>query len=109
MNELLEAIKDLCEERGIDSNVIIEAQYLGLPICASKIKPHFESVHDYYHKYFFSPIETDECVLKLTEIISDVKKGNTSDKTFEIKQYMGQRFSIDGMAKNLVSIYHSIR
>lgn len=88
------------------ANVIIEAQYLELPICASRIKPHFESVHNYYHKYFFSPIDNKECVLKLTEIINDIQEGKTGNKTSEIKQNMNERFSINQMAKNLISIYH---
>jgi|SRR5690554_1809212 len=90
------------------ANVIIEAQYLGLPICASKIKPHFESVHSYYHKYFFSSVDNEECVLKLTGIINDIQKGNIANKTFEIKQHMNERFSINQMAKNLCDIYKKL-
>ena len=44
MNDLLEAIKDLCEERGIDSNVIIEA--LEAALVAAYKKNYYKGKND---------------------------------------------------------------
>lgn len=88
------------------ANVMIEAQYVEVPICASGIKPHFESVHIDYHKYFFSPVDHLDCTSKLQKVIEDIKTGSCAD-TMKIKQYIASRFSIDQMAKNLASIYLS--
>lgn len=88
------------------ANVLIEAQYVEVPICASGIKPHFESVHVDYHKYFFSPVDSSDCTLKLQKVIGDIKTGSCAD-TMKIKQYIASRFSIEQMAKNLGAIYHS--
>ena len=44
MNELFEAIKDLCEERGIDENVIMEA--LEAALVAAYKKNYYKGKND---------------------------------------------------------------
>lgn len=87
------------------ANVLMEAQYLRVPVCASKIKPHYESVHKVYHKYFFDPKNESECVEKLLEIMGDIKGDIIKEELEEIKGSMEEHFSIEQMATNLASIY----
>lgn len=91
------------------ANVLIEAQYLKLPVCASGINSHFESVHTTYHKYFFNPTNESECLNKLQEIILDIKLGKIEKDLSNIKDNMLNNFSIDRMALNLSKIYKSIK
>lgn len=91
------------------ANVLIEAQYLEVPILASKIRPHFESVHSFYHEYFFSPTDGSDCVNELGKMIALVKEGAFHKESKNIKEYIESRFSIDEMANNLASIYNSYK
>lgn len=91
------------------ANVLMEAQYLMVPVCASRIRPHFESVDEAYHKYFFHPSDHDECLQKLQEIIKDIKEGVIMKDLKNISVKMEEHFSIDQMAKSLSSIYKSFR
>lgn len=90
------------------ANVMIEAQYSMLPICASAINPHFESVHSRYHKFFFDPYNVEDCSLKLQEMIGKSQAGVFNKDLKIIKEHMELNFSIERMAVDLAAIYKSV-
>lgn len=82
-------------------NVLIEAQYVNLPIAASNIAPHFEASSHVYHSYFFDPNNVDSGVDKVLQLL----KEENSAKIATAKKF-SKDFSIQEMAKNLISIYN---
>lgn len=87
------------------ANVLMEAQYLGLSICASRIKPHYESVYHIYHDYFFNPEDIEESVASLKKMILRTKKDDFKETKVKAKDFVVQNFSIEKMAKKLIEIY----
>lgn len=88
------------------ANVIIEAQYCNLPICASNIKPHYESTHVNYHKYMFDPNDKDESIKKMKQIIIDVKTDLIKENLNQVKDDIQSNFSIEKMSSNLAKVYN---
>jgi|SRR5690625_481752 len=89
------------------ANVIIEAQYCNLPICASSIKPHYESVHVKYHKYMYDPNDKTESVNKMKQIINDINAGVIKEDLDQINKDISSNFSIENMSSNLAKVYNS--
>ncbi|REG98243.1 glycosyltransferase [Flavobacterium aquicola] len=85
-------------------NVLIEAQYMKLPICASGIAPHYEAAYKGYQKFFFDPSNESEALNKLQNLIL---KLNSGDLNFEIEEAyeFAKQFSIEKMAENLVNLF----
>lgn len=88
------------------ANVIIEAQYCNLPICASNIMPHYESTHVNYHKYMFDPNDKDESIKKMKQIIIDVKTDLIKEDLNQVKNDIQSNFSIEKMSSNLAKVYN---
>lgn len=87
------------------ANVLIEAQYKELPICVSDIPSLYESGYKGYHKYYFNPIEKEQAVEQLEEIIKDIKIGNLDKTKEDAKKFVTDNFSIKSMVKNLLKVY----
>jgi glycosyltransferase EpsF len=88
-------------------NVLIEAQYLGLPIVASNILPHHESVYENYHPFLFSPTDINDCVEKITNLIELVKNGKI-DNTVNKAYSFAKKFTIEQMVMNFLCEYKKI-
>src|SRR5690554_1108845 len=84
-------------------NVLIEAQYANLPIAAADIEPHYESVYEGYHSYFYSP-NNEEAAIKNINILL------TQDNAALIKEakVFSESFSIENMSNNLIKTFHSL-
>lgn len=89
------------------ANVLIEAQFMELPICASDIKPHYESVYSPYHPYFLNPVEKDQAVRSLRKIIEEIQQNSFASITHEAKDFVIDNFSIQKMSHKLVELYRS--
>lgn len=88
-------------------NVLIEAQYMGLPIIASNILPHYESVFENYHPFLFSPIDTDDCIEKVKNLIELIQHGEIT-KTVNRATSFAEKFTIEHMVMNFVDVYKNI-
>jgi len=82
-------------------NVLIEAQYANLPVAASDIAPHYEASFEAYHKYFYSPNNTEQAKDNIEKLLSQ-------DNTELIKEakIFSEAFSIQRMANNLMDIFN---
>lgn len=88
-------------------NVLIEAQYAKLPIWISCIKPHYEASFSAYHKYMFNPLNVEDGLAKLSDLIEDYKSGNLSEIQ-ESAFSFAENFSVENMSNNLLSIYQEV-
>ena len=86
-------------------NVLIEAQYLKLPIICSNIEPHKEAVCSVYHKYFFEPTNVIDALDKLNKLLEDINI-NDFEKNIELAYCFSENFSIENMVNNLYNIYN---
>ena len=86
-------------------NVLIEAQYFEVPICASGIPPHYESVFEDYHSFFFNPQSIDEAVGSLKNMEQLIKKGAFEDVKQTAKEFVITNFAIETMATKLAELY----
>ncbi|RYJ45589.1 Glycosyltransferase [Flavobacterium beibuense] len=85
-------------------NVLIEAQYMKIPVCASQITPHYEAVYKGYHKYFFDPKDLNDAFIKTNKLIEDYDKcslGTMIDKAC----YFSANFSVENMVNEIVLKY----
>ncbi|MDR1417610.1 MAG: glycosyltransferase [Endomicrobium sp.] len=87
------------------ANVLIEAQYKKLPICASDIPPIYESGYKGYHQYYFDFHDKKVAVENLNKIIEDIKKGYLKNTIIEAKKYAITNFSIQSMVQSLLKLY----
>ncbi|MCD8101929.1 MAG: glycosyltransferase [Alistipes sp.] len=83
-------------------NVLIEAQYMGVPVCASNIGPHIEASSPMYHSIFFDPQDRNDAVEKMKIILSN---GPQEDKIEDAKKF-AESFSINNMVEGLTGLYH---
>lgn len=84
-------------------NVLVEAQLAGLPVVASDIPPHRESVAPCHHEYLFPLPNYDQAAeYVLQQIHCD------SDQISAAKNYAAENFSIERMADTLVRTYQEI-
>jgi glycosyltransferase EpsF len=89
-------------------NVLIEAQYMKLPIVASGIPPHYEAVFSGYHNLFFNPdaiLAAVKQLKKSIELIDSNQMDDNIQNAFEFAKY----FSIENMTKNLIMIYNKTK
>ncbi|MCH7401708.1 glycosyltransferase [Belliella kenyensis] len=85
-------------------NVLIEAQYFKLPICASNIKPHYEAVYEGYYPYFFDPNDIDEATNKLNKLLMIGKNNEHLNSAF----LYSKEFSINNMVENLINLFNTV-
>lgn len=88
-------------------NVLIEAQYAKLPIWVSDIKPHYEATYEGYYKYMFNPLNVDDGVNKLNQLLKDYKSGELLGIDNEAFSFV-ENFSIENMGNNLLNLYIKI-
>ncbi|WP_316742783.1 glycosyltransferase family 4 protein [Pedobacter antarcticus] len=87
-------------------NVLLEAQYMNLPICASDIPPHYESTFDYYHKFFFDPKNELDARDKIKKLILESDLDKQKETLNKAKMFAINNFSIQTMAGKLAEVYH---
>jgi glycosyltransferase involved in cell wall biosynthesis len=88
-------------------NVIVEAQYLNLPVCCSNIKPLLESSYNGYHKFVFNPFQISdavESILKMEENMCKIKEIIVP----KAHNYVTSHFSIQNMVNDLTTMYRSL-
>jgi len=90
-------------------NVIIEAQYMNIPVCGSDILPLNESIYPDYKKYRFNPYNIEEAALKLKEIINDNNSGKLEKSKLEAANFVKKNFAIENMANRLIELYTEIQ
>ena len=90
-------------------NVIIEAQYMNIPVCGSDILPLNESIYPDYNKYRFNPHNIEEATLKLKEIINDNNSGKLEKSKLEAANFVKRNFAIENMANRLIELYTEIQ
>ena len=90
-------------------NVIIEAQYMNIPVCGSDILPLNESIYPDYNKYRFNPYKIEEATLKLNEIINDNNSGKLEKSKIEASNFVKRNFAIETMAKKLADLYSDLQ
>lgn len=83
-------------------NVLIEAQYAGVAVAASDIKPHHEATYFDYKLFFFSPFDVDEAVSKVT-MLMNFDLPSVKEKAYDF----AAEFSIKNMVDNLLSLYNN--
>lgn len=85
-------------------NVLIEAQYVGLPVAASVIPPHFEATAPGYHKFLYDPLDVNDATNKITDLL---KQADIENEIAEGKLY-AKNFSVNNMVNNLMDIYRTV-
>lgn len=88
-------------------NVLIEAQYTKIAICASDIAPHYEAAFEKYYTYFFNPTDTNNAVLNLTNCIASLEKTSHNDTLIKGYEFSNE-FSVSNMATKLSKLYKSL-
>lgn len=88
------------------ANVLMEAEYKGIPICVADIAPLYESGYKGYHKYYFNPTDKDAAIQNLWSIITDIKKGDLESTIKQAKEYVITTFSIQSMVSQLIKLYN---
>jgi glycosyltransferase involved in cell wall biosynthesis len=87
------------------ANVLIEAQYKNIPICVSNLPSLQESGYIGYHKYYFNPYDKEMALVKLKEIINDIKDQNLNATKARANEFVIDNFTIQSMVANLMKIY----
>ena len=90
-------------------NVIIEAQYMNIPVCGSDILPLNESIYPDYNKYRFNPYNIEQATLKLKKIINDNNSGKLEKSKLEAANFAKRNFAIENMANRLIELYTEIQ
>ena len=90
-------------------NVIIEAQYMNIPVCGSDILPLNESIYQDYNKYRFNPYDIEEAALKLKEIINENNSGKLERSKLEAVNFVKRNFAIEKMANRLIELYTDVQ
>src|SRR5690606_14111364 len=81
-------------------NVLIEAQYLNLPVAASAIAPHYEATEKGYHRFLYNPTNVNEAIEKIEALLE-----TDLDDQKEKARIFAKRFSVENMVNNLMQIY----
>ncbi|CAL1519261.1 glycosyltransferase [Chitinophaga sp. MM2321] len=90
-------------------NVLIEAQYMKVPVCASGLQPHHEATHAYYHQFFFDPYDVNDGADKLRRMIKTIRSEEINDAVIgDAQQFVLDNFTIERMAGNLATVYKAI-
>jgi glycosyltransferase EpsF len=89
-------------------NVLIESQAAGLPIVASDIPPHRESVAPCQHRFLFPP---EECDLAVRHVFTqlDASRRGTNGWVADSRRWARQFFSIERFASDLLKLYRDVR
>lgn len=82
-------------------NVLIEAQYAGLAIAASSIKPHYEATHESYHRFLFDPNNVEDAERKINKLL-DSDLLDVKNEAYKFASL----FSIENMVDNLITLYN---
>ena len=90
-------------------NVIIEAQFMGLPVCGSNIPPLQESIFNDYKKYCFDPKNTIEARNNLKKILDDNSDGVLKQSILNARSHMVDNFSVKRMADELANLYSLLK
>lgn len=85
-------------------NVLIEAQYCNLPIIASDIDPHYESVYKLYWTLFFDPNDESEFLKKFDLFLKNQDIGLYESVKKEAKTF-ASLYSIENMIDQIAAIY----
>src|SRR5690606_10279879 len=82
-------------------NVLIEAQYVNLPVAASAIAPHYEATEKGYHEFLYDPVDVKDAVEKIGGLLDypDLENQKQRGRVF------AEEFSIQNMVNNLMGIY----
>ncbi|WP_348823532.1 glycosyltransferase [Flavobacterium aestuarii] len=86
-------------------NVLIEAQYMRLPIVASDITPHYEAVNCVYHDYFFDLKTKSDALSKIKKMINEFETKELLEKK-EIAYQFAKNFSVESMVNDIVMLYN---
>ena len=86
-------------------NVIIEAQYMNIPVCGSNIPSLNESIYEDYHQYRFDPHNIQEATKSLTKILKDYKSKKLEQSRIRAADFVKKNFSIELMEIQLADLY----
>lgn len=86
-------------------NVVLEAQYFGIPVIASKIPALMESSFIDYQKYFFDPTDENEAAQNIKKILNDLKSHQLEDTIKKAKKHTEENFAVENMMQELSNIY----
>lgn len=89
-------------------NVIIEAQYKHLPVFVSGIPPHYESTYQYYQKFFFSPVNSNEASEKMAAMIDEIMEPEKLSIVKAEAFNFAEQFSIEAMINNMIILFKSV-
>jgi len=89
-------------------NVLIESQYCKVPVCASSIKAHYESVHPKFQHYFFSPTSKEDAIKKVLNLIENLDSPEMLINIEESYSF-AKVFSIENMTFSLIKIYNDLK
>ena len=90
-------------------NVIIEAQYMNIPVCGSNIPPLDESIYKDYHQYRFDPYNIQEATKCLSNILKDYKSKKLEQSRIRAADFVKENFSIEFMAKQISDLYSDFK
>lgn len=91
------------------ANVLVEAQYMKVPICASNLPAFEESVYPAYHKYFFDPRNHQDAIDSFKRLKFDIDNGNLKETIENARKYTIDNFEVTGMADSLLSLYKELK
>src|SRR5690606_36335346 len=86
-------------------NVLIEAQYVNLPVAASAIAPHYEATEKGYHRFLYNPMDVDDATEKIVKLLEDPDLDNRRKKA----RAFAEDFSIERMGQNLIQIFQQTK
>lgn len=86
-------------------NVIIEAQFMSLPVCGSNISSLQESIFNDYKNYCFDPKNIVQARNNLEKMINDNSDGILNQSKLAAKKYVTDNFSILRMTNELTKLY----
>lgn len=82
--------------------VLTEAQTAGLPVVASQIPAHYESVASIYHPYFRAPLD----ITGLTDATRDLlARAATDPQLAEQSRTFGRQFTIENSIQGLLALW----
>jgi len=91
------------------ANVLVEAQFKGLPVCGSDIAALYESVYPAYHHFFFDPDNKEQAVASLINMIKNIRKEQFNQEIKEARKFAEENFGIEQMANKLALVYYALK